>query len=99
MIGAEHVDEIAEATVELVLVVGDIGSEISIAAVGFHQRTIDVVAVSGGTKQRLLAVLIVFDRRASLWRRQTALIHVALGTKIIDGLGDAVVAGFDQRPL
>ena len=98
MIGAPDVDQVAKAAVELVLVIGDVGREISVAAVGFEQRPIDVVAKGGGAEQRLLAILVILDRRA-LWRRQPAFIDVALGAEIVDGLGDAVVAGFDQRPL
>src|ERR1700687_1599159 len=99
MVGAKDIDEVVKAAVELVLVVGDIGSKIGVAAVRFHQRTIDVVAIGGGAKQRLLAVLVIIHRRTPLWRRQTALIHIAFGTKIIDGCGDPVVSGFEQRPL
>ena len=62
MVGAEHVDQIAEAAVELVLVVGDVGREIGVGAVRLDQRTIDVVAKGGGAEQRLLAVLVILDR-------------------------------------
>ena len=62
MIGAEHVDHVAEAAIELVLVIGDIGGEIGVAAVRLDQRTVDVVAIGGGAEQRLLAVLVILDR-------------------------------------
>ena len=98
MIGAEHVDHVEEAAIDLVLMIGDVGGEIGVGAVRFDQRTIDVIAIGGGTEQRLDAVLVILDRLA-LRGRQAALVDVALGTQEIDGLGDLVVAGLDQRPL
>src|SRR5579872_582572 len=80
MVGAPDIDQIAEAAIELVLVIGDVGGEISVAAIGFQKWPIDIIAVSGGTKQRLLAVLVVIDRSA-LWRRQTPLINVTFGAQ------------------
>src|SRR4030081_3784181 len=98
MIGAEHVDEIGKAAVKLVLVIGDIGSEIGVAAVGLDQRPVDVVAIGGGAKQRLFAILIVFDRR-SVGRRQAAFVDVALGAKILDGRSDLIGRTANQRTL
>ena len=92
VIGAPDVDQVAKAAVELVLVIGDVGGEIGVAAVRLDQRPIDIVAEGGGAEQRLLAVFPVLDRRA-LRRRQAALIDVALGAQEVDGLGDLVVAG------
>src|SRR6185312_16670562 len=92
MIGAPHVDQIVEAAIVLVLVIGDIGGEIGVGAVRLDQRTIDVVAIGGGAEQRLDAVFVILDRLA-LRRRQAAFVDVALGAQEIDGLGDLVVAG------
>ena len=77
MVGAPHVDHVAEAALELVAVIGDVGGEIGVAAVRLHQRPVDVVAERGRAEQRLLAILPVLDRRA-LRRRQAALVDVAL---------------------
>ena len=98
MVGAPDVDHVEEAALELVLVVGDVGGEIGVAAVRLHQRPVDVVAEGGGAEQRLLAVLPILDRLA-LRRRQAALVDEALGAQVVDGLGDLVVAGLDQRAL
>ena len=68
VIGAPDVDEVAKAAIELVFVIGDVGGEIGIGAVRLHQRAIDIVAIGGGAKQRLLAIFVVLDRRP-LWRR------------------------------
>src|SRR5438034_9667024 len=85
-----------KAAVELVFVVGDVGSEIGVAAIGFLQRTIDIVAIGGGAKQRLLTILIVLDRR-TLGRRQTALVDVALAAQEFDGSCDLIGTALDQR--
>ena len=47
MIRAQNVNHPAEPAIELVLVIGDVGSEISVATVGFDQRTVDIVAEIG----------------------------------------------------
>src|ERR1700733_8898440 len=91
VIGAPDVDQIAKSAVELVLVIGDVGGEVGVAAVGLQQRPIDVVAKGGRPKQRLFAVLVIVDRCA-FRRRQAALIDIALGAKEIDRLRDAVGA-------
>src|SRR3979490_1695416 len=78
--------------------IGYIGGKIGIGAVGLQKRPIDIVAVGGGAKQRLLAILIVLDRR-SLGRRQAALVDVTFGTEKIDRFSDTIVSGLDQRPL
>ena len=44
VVGAPHVDHVAEAALELVPVVGDVGGEIGIAAVRLQQRPVDIVA-------------------------------------------------------
>src|SRR4029079_14368377 len=71
VVGAEHVDHVEEAAIDLVLVIGDVGREIGIAAVRLDQRTIDVVAIGGGAEQRLDPVLVIVDR-LTLRRRQAA---------------------------
>ena len=98
MIGAPDVDHVGKATIELVPVIGDVGSEIGIGAIGLRQRPIDIVAIGGRAKQCLLAVFVILDRRP-LRRRQATFIDVALRTKIIDGFGDAVISAIDQRPF
>ena len=95
VVGAPHVDHLGKAAVELGFVVGDVGGEVSIAAVRFEQRTIDVVAESGGAEQCLVAILPVLDRRA-LRRWQTALVDFVLGLQLFDRSAD-LVAAFDQR--
>ena len=57
MVGAEHVDEVQEPALQLVVVIGHVGGEIGVAAVRFHQRAVDVVAEGGRLEQRLLAIL------------------------------------------
>ena len=98
MVGAPDIDHVAEAAVELVLVIGDVGREIGVAAVRLLQRPVDVVAIGGGPEQGLLAVLIILDRHA-LRRRQPAFIDVALGAQELDGIGDLVDVTGDQRAL
>ena len=71
--------------------IGDVGREIGVGAVGLLQRTIDIVAECGRAEQRLLAVLPVLDRRA-LRRRQAAFIDVAARAQPIDRCGDAIDA-------
>jgi hypothetical protein len=97
VVGAPHVDHVAEAAVELRLVIGDVGGEISVAAVGFLQRPVDVIAEARGAEQRLLAVLVVLHRRA-FRRRQAAFIDLAVGAQRLDGRAD-LVPPLDQRTL
>ena len=51
VVGAPDVDQVAEAAVELGFVIGDVGGEISVAAVRFLQRPVDVVAEIGRAEQ------------------------------------------------
>jgi hypothetical protein len=44
VIGAEHVDQLVEAALHLVEVIGDVGGEIGPAAVGLLHRPVHVVA-------------------------------------------------------
>src|SRR6202035_1493289 len=98
VISAPDIDEVAKAAVEFVAMVGDVRCKIGVGTVGLDQRPGAVVAKGGGAKQRLLAILVILDR-STLWRRQTALVDVALGTKEVDGLGHAIISGFDQGTL
>ena len=59
VVGAEHVDQHVEAARHLVGVVGDVVGEIRVAAVGFAQRPVHVVAELGGAEQGLRARLPV----------------------------------------
>ena len=97
VVGAPDVDHVAEAAVELRLVISDVGGEIGVAAVGFLQRPVDVVAEARGAKQRLLAVLVILDRRA-FRRRQAAFINLSVRAQRFDGGAD-LVAPLDQRAL
>ncbi len=81
MVGAPDVDHHGEAALELLLVIGDVGREIGVGAVGLQQRAVDVVAEGGGAEQRLLAILPVLVILA-LGRRQPALIDEPLRPQI-----------------
>src|SRR5258708_20349249 len=80
MVGAPDIDHVRETAIELVPVIGDVRGKISVGAIGLQKRSIDVVAIGGRTKQRLLPVFLILDR-PPLWRRPAALINVALGAK------------------
>ncbi len=98
VIGAPDVDHVDEAAVELGLVVGDVGGEIRVAAVGLQQRTVDVVAELRRLEQRLLAIFpILVDGALRPW--QPALIDKAPLAQIVDrGRHLVAVAGL-QRAL
>src|SRR5262249_22999415 len=98
VIGTPHIDHAGEAAIDLVLVVGDVGGEIGITAVRFHQWPVDVVAEGGGAEQRLLAILPVLHRRALGWR-QASLVHVAGAPQRGDGLAHLIARTFDERTL
>ena len=51
MVDAQHVDHGAEAAQILVVVIGDVGGEVGVAAVRLDQRPVDVVAELGGAEQ------------------------------------------------
>ena len=87
MIGPEHVDQQVETALHLVVVIGDIGREIGPAAIGFLDRTIDIVAMFGRTEQGLLARLPVFGRLA-LGRLEHAFIDQALVLERLQRLFD-----------
>ena len=58
VVGAEHVDQAAEAALELVPVVGDVGGEVGRLAVGADQHPVLVVAEVGGAQpERALAAV------------------------------------------
>jgi len=62
VIGAPDIDEVVKRPrSKLVLVVGDVGGEISVAAVGFSFKgRIDIVAIGGGRETTFcLTILIV----------------------------------------
>ena len=44
MVGAEHVDEVPIAAFQLVVVLGDVAGKVGVAAVGFLQGAVGVVA-------------------------------------------------------
>ena len=50
---------VRKAALELRAMVGDVGGEIGVGAVGLEQRPVDVVAEVGRAEQGLLAVLPV----------------------------------------
>ena len=87
MIGAEHIDELVETAADLRPTVGDICREVSIRAVGFDERPVDVVTELGSAKERLLAILPAF-RHLALRRRQTAFIDMARLAQGLDRLFD-----------
>ena len=89
VIGAPHIDHRQKAAVDLVLVIGNIGGKIRVAAVGFLQRPVDIVAELRRAEQRLLAIFPVFDRR-SFRRRQPAFVNVAGVAKLFDCRGNLV---------
>src|SRR5207249_9762098 len=51
VIGAPNVDQGVKSAIDLGLVIGNVGGEVRVAAVRFHQRPVDVVAEFGRTKQ------------------------------------------------
>ncbi len=96
VIGAEHVDEVLEAARQLVVMISHVGGEIGVAAVGLHQRAVDVVAERGRLEQRLLAVLPVAVVVAL--RLLQPLEHEPHCAQLRDRLGHLVLA-LRQRPL
>jgi hypothetical protein len=62
VVGAPDVDHLAEAALELGAVVGDVGGEVGVGAVGLEERPVDVVAEGGGAEERLLPVLPILVR-------------------------------------
>ena len=98
VIGAPDVDHVGEAAIDFGFMIGDVGGEIGVTAVGFFQRPVDVVAEIGRAKQRLLAVFPILDI-AAFWRRQTAFVDVTFGPQPFDGGAHSVVAAVDQRTL
>ena len=83
MVGAEHVDEVLEAALQLVVVVGHVAGEIGVAAVRLQQRAVDVVAELGRLEQRLLAVLPLLVVVA-LGLLQPAFVDETLGAQRLD---------------
>ena len=59
VVGAEDVDELVEAAVQLVPVVGDVGGEVGRLAAGLHERAVLLVAreLRGAQPQRALALV------------------------------------------
>src|SRR5450631_226773 len=98
VIGAENINHFGKTAFELILVIRDVGCKIGIRTIGLYQRSINIVAKRGGAEQGLLAILVVLNW-PTLWRWQTAFVNVAFGTEVVDGLGDSVVSGLDQRSL
>ena len=58
VVGALDVDRLREATLELGEVVGDVGHEVGVAAVGLAHDAVLVVAVVGGAQPERAAVLV-----------------------------------------
>ena len=98
MVGAEDVDQVGETAVELVFMICDVRSKISVAPVRFHQRAVDVVAEVGGTEQCLLAILPILHRCA-LGRRQAPFVDVTRAPQRGDGFADLIARALDQRAL
>ncbi len=99
VIGAPDVDQVAEAAIDLGLVIGDIGGEIRIAAVRFHQRPVDIIAEIGRLEQNLLAVLPIVWQ-LPLRGRQPAFVDEALPAQEIDRISDLIaVLPARQRAL
>ena len=80
VVGAEDVDELVVAALDLVEVVGDVGGEVGPAAVGLLDRAVGVVAVGGGAEEGLLARLPVLGELA-LRRLERALVDEAVGVE------------------
>jgi len=98
MIGAEDVDHVIEAALELGAVIGHVGGEISVAVIRFDESAIHIVAKIGRTEQDLLAVLPIVGQLA-LGRRQTSLVDETFCAQILDRLSDFVGFAVDQRAL
>ena len=88
---------VVEAASELVAVIGHVGGEIGVRAVGLHQRPIHVVAELSGAEQELLAVF-PFLVDLALRRRQASCVDQPLRLQVGDRVGDLVVA-VRQRAL
>ena len=73
VIGAPHIDQIAEPAAELVVVIGDVAGEIGPRPIRFFQRAIDFVAELRRAEQGLRPRLPVV-RQLALWRFENALI-------------------------
>ena len=82
---------------ELVAVIGDVGSEIGVAAVGLAQRPVDVVAEARGAEQRLRARLPIFGRRLAARRVEDSGVGKAAFVKPLERVGD--FAAGDQLAL
>src|SRR5262249_24664571 len=77
VISAPHVDQVAETTIQLGLVIGDVGRKISTAAVRLLQRPVDIIAKGRRAEQSLLTVFPVLNG-ATFRRRQTTLVDMAV---------------------
>ncbi len=96
VVGAEDVDEVAEATLQLVVVVGDVPGKISVAAVGLLQRPVFVVAEGRRLEQRLdavfpLGIVMTFGLL------ELALVDQALFSELFDRRFDLIPAARLQR--
>src|SRR5262245_28128413 len=100
MVGAPDIDHVGETATELVIVIGDVIGEVSPAAVGLLQRTVDLVAEFRGPEQRLLAVLPVIRLLAFGWV-EPALIDEAEPRQFLEdaihhaGLNESALRGVD----
>ena len=78
--------------------IGHVGGEIGVAAVGLDQRAVHVVAERGRAEQKLLAVLpLLID--LPLRRRQPTRIDEAVRFEVGDGFGDLIARPVDQGAL
>src|SRR4029078_13654678 len=97
MVGTPHVNHVRKTAVDLVLVVGDVGSKIGVAAIRFPQRPVHVVAECCGAKKRLLGVFPTLNG-SGLGRRQASLVNIAPFAQLVDRAADEV-APFYERTL
>lgn len=99
MVGAEHVDQVPSAPQPFGPVVGDVGGEVGVGAVGLEQRPVDLVTEERRAEEGLLTVLPVVLRLALRRRQRSDMDEIAIA-QVPDRLGHeiAVRAG-RERPL
>ncbi len=89
---------VIEAADKLVVVISHVAGEVGVAAVGLHQRAVDIVAELGRPEERLLAVLPLVVLVA-LGARQTPLVDQPALAQRLDRRLDLVGLTRGQRRL
>ena len=89
---------VIEAADKLVVVISHVAGEVGVAAVGLHQRAIDIVAELGRAEERLLAVLPLVVLVA-LGARQAPLVDQPALAQRLDRRLDLVGLAGGQRRL